>query len=679
MRVTSMDRLSRPVGLGLAARGDVAEAIDWADRARRLGLDSVWIHDSYFERDAITFASAICSHVGEPVAGDGFRVALGAVNPNTRHPVVLAMTGAALDAMAPGRVVMALGTGLPFRLKQMGIPYAPEPAVEGVKQAIDTLRTLWAGQRLAPGAPGVPPIEPMFMPPHRIPLFIAAYRQAFVTLAGQVADGYLARPAESVPSLAGILARLRAVAVEAGRDPASIETAGYLLTLVDATRREALNRAKRQPFVIYMMSVLGDVSLRRAGFEADLRDRIAAAWREERFHDAGNLIPDELLDAFMLCGTREDVAAGAARFHDEAGLGLPLLQPVIQEEEQLAEILAAAHLYGTAAAEAATAGVAGAAGAVGTSLAHDRALGGGQRLARQAGAAWEIVRPFAYTASLVPVAAGGALAWLDGRFALLPFILALIGAVLLHSGTNVINEVYDVRQGIDTITSPRASHAIVAGRISEAGARRLGLACFGLAIVAGLALTALRGWPIVALGLLGLTGGYFYTAPPFQYKFHALGVPLVFLLMGPLMTVGAYFAASGTWSATALVLSVPVGLLVAAILHGNEWRDIGEDTRAGIATLSSRLGRDLAHSGYLALILGAYVTLCLAVAARLLPPASLLAILSLPFLAQVMRSAELGSAGQARAIAMIDLETARLHLAFGGLLVLGIIVAAAVR
>src|SRR5256885_3965441 len=60
---------------------------------------------------------------------------------------------------------------------------------------------------------------------------------------------------ESIPSLRGILERLRAAATAAGRDPESIETAGYLLTLVDKSRREALNRAKREPFVIYMMSV----------------------------------------------------------------------------------------------------------------------------------------------------------------------------------------------------------------------------------------------------------------------------------------------------------------------------------------------------------------------------------------------------------------------------------------
>jgi 1,4-dihydroxy-2-naphthoate polyprenyltransferase len=230
-----------------------------------------------------------------------------------------------------------------------------------------------------------------------------------------------------------------------------------------------------------------------------------------------------------------------------------------------------------------------------------------------------------------------------------------------------------VRQGIDMITSPRASHAILKGRISERDALRVAFACFGLATLIGLALIAVRGWPIAALGAAGLLCGYFYTAPPFQLKYRALGVPLVFVLMGPLMTVGAYYAVGGAWSWTALALSIPVGLLVAAILHGNEWRDISEDARAGIVTLSTRFGKDAAHVGYLALILGAYVALGVGVALAILPPTTMLAVLALPFLAQVMRDAELGATGQARAIAMIDLETARLHLAFGTLLVVGVL------
>ena len=633
---------------------------------------------------------------GEDDGEPGFRVALGAVNPFTRHPVVLAMTGSALDEILPGRIVMGLGTGLPLRLKQMGIPYEPAAAVERVSEAIDQLRALWAGERLPSATPGLPPIQPMFPPAHRIPLVIAAYRKEFVALAGQKADGYLARPAESIPSLRGILERLRSAATDAGRDPNTIETAGYLLSLVDETRREAVNRAKREPFVIYMMSVLSDVSLKRAGFETELRDRIAAAWRAEDYTTAGNLIPDELLDAFMLCGTREDVAARAMAYHAEAGLGLPLLQPVLQEDRQVDELIAAAALYAAQPAPAdsraieppgVAAGVSsgpdadpGRIGvAAATGLADDRRLGASSLIRRRFGAIWEILRPFAYPVSVIPVLAGAALAAVDGAFSWAPFIAALVGAVLLHSGTNIVNEVYDVRKGIDTIASPRASHAIVKGRLTDRAAYALALTAFGLAVAVGLYLTAVRGPAIVVLGVIGLAGGYFYTAPPFQYKFHALGVPLVFLLMGPLMVVGAYFAVSGDWSIQALILSLPVGCLVAAVLHGNEWRDISEDTRAGITTLSSRIGREWAHYAYVGLVLGAYISLGFSVAVGLVPTTTMIAIASLPYLVRVIRAAELGATGQARAIALIDVRTAQLHLAFGGMLVAGILLSAVGR
>jgi 1,4-dihydroxy-2-naphthoate polyprenyltransferase len=702
-----MSSLARPIGLGLAARDDVGDVVGWARQARDAGLDSVWVHDSYFERDAITFVTAIARALeldGE--SGDaGFRVALGAVNPNTRHPVVLAMTGSALDEILPGRIVMAMGTGLPLRLKQMGIPYAPDKALDDVSTAIDTLRLLWRGERLPSATPGLPPIQPMFPPTHRIPIHVAAYRREFVTLAGQKADGYLSRPAESIASLRGILERLAAAAVEAGRDPGEIETEGYLLSLVDSTRREALNRAKREPFVIYMMSVLGDVSLKRAGFEPELRDRISAAWRAEDYHGAGALIPDELLDAYMLCGTREDVAAKALAFHTEAGLGLPLLQPVLQEDRQINELIAAAALYAglpepatsragrIASPVAASAGIELAPGIAaagiqtpeadqGTSaaalvgLTDDRHLGLGDRAYRRLGAVWEILRPFAYTASVIPVLTGGALAAVDHDFSWLPFVAALLGGVLLHSGTNIVNEIYDVRKGIDTITSPRASHALLKARLTERQAFVAASVAFGLAVAVGVYLIALRGPAIIGLGSAGLLGGYFYTAPPFEYKYHALGVPLVFLLMGPLMVVGTFFAVTGTWSLTALAASIPVGLLVTAILDGNEWRDISEDSRAGISTLSARIGRERAHYFYVALVLGAYIALGLTVAIGWLPPQTLIAIVSLPFLAQVIRSAELGATGQQRAIAMIDVQTARLHLTFGSLLVAGILLSA---
>src|SRR5690242_5463922 len=392
-----MPPLARQIGLGLAARGDLDDVVAWSRRARDAGLDSLWIHDSYFERDAVTFATAVAAGLAaERRATDApFRVALGAVNIFTRHPVVLAMTGSALDEVLPGQIVMGMGTGLPLRLKQMGLPYDQATAVDLLSDAIDEIRALWAGERIPSRTPGLPPIQPMFPPAHRIPIAIAAYRKEFVALAGRKADAYLARPAESIPSLRGILERLRVAATDAGRDPESIETAGYLLSLVDRTRREALNRAKREPFVIYMMSVLSDVSLRRAGFETGLRDAIAAAWRAEKFHDAQALIPDELLDAFLLCGTADEVAARAWEYH-EAGMQVPLLQPIVQDEDQVSAVLRAAVTYGRAGEVAVR--------AQRSALATQR-LSATDRAWRGLKGAYEIVRPFSFTASVVPISA----------------------------------------------------------------------------------------------------------------------------------------------------------------------------------------------------------------------------------------------------------------------------------
>lgn len=678
-----MAELARQVGLGLASRGSVSDVVEWAQWAEQRGLYSIWLHDSLFERDAVTYASALAAQV------KNIHIALGALSSYTRHPVLTAMTISALDDMAPGRIILGLGTALPLRLAQMGIPYSPDAGVESVSKAIDTLRALWAGKRLPSATPNLPPIQPMFAPVHHVPIYVAAYRTDFLKLAGAKADGYLARPCESIPNLKRLLPKLRTASVEVGRGEDAVKVAGYLLTHVDKSRREALNRAKREPFVIYMMSVLSNFSLQQAGFAPELRDKIAAAWRAEDYHTAAQLIPDEMLDAFMLVGTREEVADGAHRFH-AAGMDLPLLQPVIQEEDQVRAVLDSAVLYGSFAARKTTAPVqtesftlrddpvrqspVSSLDSPVSSLDHDR-LSLPEKIARRASAYYEIARPFSLTASSVPVLAAGALAWINGALDVPLFLAALIGAVCLHLGTNITNEIFDVRNGIDTITSPRASHAILKGRVTEREAFILVGVFFAIASLVGLGLIAARGLPVILFGILGLIGGYGYTAPPFQFKYRALALPLVFMLMGPLMVIGAYYVITGTFNWQAVVLSLPVGLLVTAILHGNEWRDITDDARYGIGTLSTLLGTKYAFRVYIGLVTGAYLVLALAVLLHILPTTTLLAMLSMPLFVRAIRAAELGSMGQQRAIAMIDLETAQLHAAFGFLLVAGLALA----
>jgi 1,4-dihydroxy-2-naphthoate octaprenyltransferase len=420
-----------------------------------------------------------------------------------------------------------------------------------------------------------------------------------------------------------------------------------------------------------MISVLSDISMKRAGFDPQLRGQIAAAWRAEEYHRAGELIPDELLDAFILCGTVLEIARRASAYHEEGGMDVPLLQPVLQEEAQVAGVLDAAVLYGSA-----KTGVIAPASEIAATSQMPKNEGG---IVRRARGVWEVIRPFSFTASLLPVSVGGAIALSQGRMHWALFIAALIGALGLHIGTNVTNEIYDVRQGIDSITSPRMSMAILKGRISEHDAFIVAWSGFLIAALMGIFLTINRGWPIIALGLIGFIGGYFYTAPPFQYKYRALGLPLVFLLMGPLMVIGAYYAVTGGFDPNLLVVSIPVGLLVAAILHGNEWRDVAEDTRHGFTTLSAQLGREGAHWVYVMLVLGAYVAVGIAVMVGALPKLALLTLLSLPLMAWILRDAERGAEGHLRAIAMIDLMTARLHSAFGALLLVGLVAGSALH
>jgi 1,4-dihydroxy-2-naphthoate octaprenyltransferase len=655
-----MTSLARPVGLGLASHGDLRDAVRFAGRADAAGLDSVWFHESYFERDAMTFVTAVAAEV--PRA----KVGLGAINPSTRHPVLIAMSVSALDDLAPGRVLLALGTGLPLRLAQMGIPYQPDEAIAHVERTISDLRQLWRGERLPAGAPGVPDLEPMFPPPHRVPIWVAGYRRAFHELAGRAADGYLARPAEPVQAVALAVRRIEAAAKAAARPAGSVEVGGYLLALVDWSRRAALDRAKREPFVIYMLAVQSDSAMRQAGLDPAIRHAVAAAWRAEDYHRAAELIPDEVVDAFLLCGTREDVAAGAERFR-KAGMTLPILQPVLQEEEQVAAVVEAAVLYGSASAVA----------PVWETKPRDQAADSGVGMVRRARGWMEIIRPFSLTASVVPVSAAGALAAVAHRFSWPLFLMALVAGVLLQVGTNVTNEIYDVRKGVDEITSPNASQALVTGRVHERAAFFLSGLAFAAVAAIGVALIVIRGWPLAVIGMVGLIGGWGYTAPPLQYKYRAAGLPLVFLLMGPCMVLGGYFAVTGTLSGAAAVASLPIGFLVTAILQGNEWRDIADDARAGISTISIKTGRRVAHNLYVVLLLGAFLTLAAAVAVGLLPRLSLLALLSLPLLVQVLRASELGASGQQRAIAMIDLQTAQLHASFGLLLVAGIAISTA--
>jgi 1,4-dihydroxy-2-naphthoate octaprenyltransferase len=175
--------------------------------------------------------------------------------------------------------------------------------------------------------------------------------------------------------------------------------------------------------------------------------------------------------------------------------------------------------------------------------------------------------------------------------------LALIGLVIAHAANNMINDYFDLESGVDSADYVRAQyapHPVLSGLISKRGLL-LAIALVNLVdLVILLVLAEARGPALVIFALLGLFVSVFYVAPPLQLKHHGLGEPGVFLVWGPLMIGGTYYATAGRFEPWVLFASVPYALLVTCVLMGKHVDKIEADTAKGIHTLPVILGRDRA-------------------------------------------------------------------------------------
>ena len=135
-------RWTDSLGLALMDHGVPARATDWTRAAERAGIGSVWIMEDYFRPGAYALAAAAAAVSERSVIG------LGVVNPYTRHPALVAMETATLAAIAPGRVVLGLGSSNRHWIEhQMGIPF--KTPLRGLRESVDIVRRLLDGERVA--------------------------------------------------------------------------------------------------------------------------------------------------------------------------------------------------------------------------------------------------------------------------------------------------------------------------------------------------------------------------------------------------------------------------------------------------------------------------------------------------------------------------------------------------
>ncbi len=283
-------------------------------------------------------------------------------------------------------------------------------------------------------------------------------------------------------------------------------------------------------------------------------------------------------------------------------------------------------------------------------------------------------RPWSFPASTMPVIFGTVLAVTVGHAVFNPlfFLMSLIGMVVLHSGANVLSDVNDFKNGLDTEITP-VSGAIVRGYFSPKQGLVIGAIMMAIGCGIGLTLVYFVGMPILLIGIVGVIFGLFYSAPPFAFKYHAMGDFAVFMDFGILGSLGAWTVQTGHLSAEPAIWAVPMALLVIGILHANNWRDMLSDTDGGIKTVASLLGdrKSLYYYGFL--IFGPFVIVPSIVAvthlmhtSMQLPLTSLVVLLALPTAWRLWkRGCIRAESADPVSFILLDKGTADLNLIFG--------------
>ena len=272
-----------------------ADALALARRAEEAGASSLWMAEHLGYRQSLVSCTAFALETERAT------VVPTAISPYLWSPVSVAMAMATIAEAAPGRAALALGSGNPMFLAEAGARL--ERPLVAMREFIACLRQLWSGE--AGAFEGemfrLDGMRMAFRPSQEIPLYLAAMGPRMLRLAGELVDGVVLSAGLTVEYAAESLATVDAGARAAGRDPASLRRAAYLYIAVDADRAAAAERL-RPKIAFIMRNDFVAPSVAGSGIAID-RDAVKQAIARRDMGAAADLIPDEAVARFAVCGT----------------------------------------------------------------------------------------------------------------------------------------------------------------------------------------------------------------------------------------------------------------------------------------------------------------------------------------------------------------------------------------
>ena len=202
-------------------------------------------------------------------------------------------------------------------------------------------------------------------------------------------------------------------------------------------------------------------------------------------------------------------------------------------------------------------------------------------------------RPHSYPASIAPVLFGATYALgYESKFSILKFILFLLACLLIQAATNLFNEYYDYKHGLDKVDSEGISGSIVKGNLSPKEVMVGALVLYALAFVFGLILTFMTSVYVLLVGLVCMLAGYFYTGGKYPIAYSPFGEVVSGFFMGTIIITLSFYFQTGYVNADIIVVSLPLFIMIGAILLANNIRDLDNDKESGRRTYAILVGRN---------------------------------------------------------------------------------------
>ena len=303
----------------------VQDIVKIAVKAEAAGYESIWMHESLFQRDIVSYLSLILNSTKK------IKAASGIINTYTRHPVVAATTFGTLSELSNGRATMGLGLGSFPTIPKIGLRIFPVKEmwpVKRVSEYVELVRALWSGNNI--NFKGkffqAENLQVGFKIQSPIPVYIAGLSTELLELAGKVGDVALLSPA-----LASVeTTRKMSSAVKAGETSANrkVDKASYMMGSLDSDVNKAREAMKGFYFFLFQLAeVIKPQTLEPYGITEDQLAPMKAAWKKADIAGAKANAPNEAVEALTLTGIKETVQHRLEEYLS-AGVDLPIIMPI---------------------------------------------------------------------------------------------------------------------------------------------------------------------------------------------------------------------------------------------------------------------------------------------------------------------------------------------------------------